>query len=289
MSRPAITIADFGSAANVTGASTLEHKEPRQDSYGFDPGEFWLKSNDENLLWLPPEFKPSCSAVSGSVAAIGCHSGRVLVISFSLGEDSGENDLIDDEEALRSGNINILRHLLRRQFDLVTCDEYSWLRELDDIGYSCEEIADLLFEQANDTPWIYFKPETFDVVEVRSGVHLPGCVHGLFSSYQSSPDQYVVPLPSIQPKDSRDITRVTQELCGLAGVTPISRDLEEWNGFVRFEQQNCVAAISYSQFADSKFPEHRKILSRIANTLERFCNATGRVQTPGLCCDSFTI
>lgn len=194
------------------------------------------------------------------------------------------------KEALSARNLNILRQLLKRRIDLVACAEYSWLQELDDIGYTSDEIADLLFEQANDSPWIYFEPVAFSAVEVHSGVHLPGCVHRLFPSSQSSLDQNRDSTPHpVKSGDSRDITEVIQELCGLAGVAPISRDPKEWNGFITFEERNSVATVSYSQPADNRLLEYRPILSRIVKALDRFCNATGRVQAAGLCCDSFTI
>ncbi|KAK3934189.1 hypothetical protein QBC46DRAFT_274323, partial [Diplogelasinospora grovesii] len=39
--------------------------------------------NGKNLLWLPPEYRPSSQAFSGTSIAIGCPSGRVLVLRFS--------------------------------------------------------------------------------------------------------------------------------------------------------------------------------------------------------------
>ncbi|KAJ4295595.1 hypothetical protein N0V90_007608 [Kalmusia sp. IMI 367209] len=111
-------------------------------------------------------------------------------------------------EAVSSHDINGLRRLLKNRFKVASQDEYSWLREMEDIGYTHDEIADLLWEQATDSPWIYFVPDTISIVDVKPGIHLPGC------------------------------------LCGLAGITPISRNLKEWNGFVKFENQN-TTAITY--------------------------------------------
>jgi hypothetical protein len=34
------------------------------------------------LLWLPAEFRPDQSAVSGSTVVIGCSTGRVIFIRF---------------------------------------------------------------------------------------------------------------------------------------------------------------------------------------------------------------
>ncbi len=38
----------------------------------------WIICNGRNVLWLPPEHRPSCSAVEGRMISIGCQSGRVL-------------------------------------------------------------------------------------------------------------------------------------------------------------------------------------------------------------------
>lgn len=48
-----------------------------------DQGQ-WIKLNSEKVLWLPPEFRPSCSAIHGSVFALGCASGRISFIGFRL-------------------------------------------------------------------------------------------------------------------------------------------------------------------------------------------------------------
>lgn len=40
---------------------------------------FWDGWERRNLLYLPPEFRPSSSATSDSTPAIGCPSGRVLI------------------------------------------------------------------------------------------------------------------------------------------------------------------------------------------------------------------
>ncbi|KAF5578390.1 wd40 repeat protein [Fusarium pseudoanthophilum] len=44
---------------------------------------FWDGWERRNLLNLPPEFRPSASAASGSTLAIGCPSGRVLFFTFT--------------------------------------------------------------------------------------------------------------------------------------------------------------------------------------------------------------
>ncbi|KAH6715923.1 prolyl oligopeptidase-like protein [Leptodontidium sp. MPI-SDFR-AT-0119] len=43
----------------------------------------WLVRGSENLVWLPPEYRPICSAFQNNVLALGCSSGLVVFILFS--------------------------------------------------------------------------------------------------------------------------------------------------------------------------------------------------------------
>ncbi|RYP10911.1 hypothetical protein DL764_000347 [Monosporascus ibericus] len=44
----------------------------------------WITYNGRNLLWLPPDYRPECSAVTARAIAVGCGSGRVWVSTFSF-------------------------------------------------------------------------------------------------------------------------------------------------------------------------------------------------------------
>ncbi|KAF5624061.1 wd40 repeat protein [Fusarium sp. NRRL 25303] len=46
----------------------------------------WVTAAGNNLLWLPPECRNGKVAVSGSRVAIGCRSGRVLVLGISIAD-----------------------------------------------------------------------------------------------------------------------------------------------------------------------------------------------------------
>ncbi|CCD51193.1 hypothetical protein BofuT4_P085550.1 [Botrytis cinerea T4] len=52
---------------------------------GLSIDEFWVIWNDQNLLWLPPDFRPESFTVShtSSKLAIGCQSGRVFIIGIN--------------------------------------------------------------------------------------------------------------------------------------------------------------------------------------------------------------
>jgi WD40 repeat protein len=46
--------------------------------------EQWIAREMENILWLPPEYRPTCTNVHGKVVGVGTASGRVLSLEFSF-------------------------------------------------------------------------------------------------------------------------------------------------------------------------------------------------------------
>ncbi|RVD84933.1 uncharacterized protein DFL_003269 [Arthrobotrys flagrans] len=48
----------------------------------------WLVRNGERLIWLPHDYRPSCSAVNGSTIALGHYSGVVSFITFDTSSSS---------------------------------------------------------------------------------------------------------------------------------------------------------------------------------------------------------
>ena len=55
---------------------------PRFKGYGVSSDDTWITWNSDNLLWLPPEYRPVTTAVGLSNICIGCSSGRVLTFTF---------------------------------------------------------------------------------------------------------------------------------------------------------------------------------------------------------------
>ncbi|KAK3934161.1 hypothetical protein QBC46DRAFT_274368, partial [Diplogelasinospora grovesii] len=56
---------------------------PQHVGYGLNSNGTWITYQRQNLLWLPPEYRPSSSAASGTSVVIGCSSGHVLILKFS--------------------------------------------------------------------------------------------------------------------------------------------------------------------------------------------------------------
>ncbi|OLN83266.1 Vegetative incompatibility protein HET-E-1-like protein 7 [Colletotrichum chlorophyti] len=43
----------------------------------------WITSDGQKMLWLPIDFRPRCWAIEGPLVAIGCRSGRVIILRLS--------------------------------------------------------------------------------------------------------------------------------------------------------------------------------------------------------------
>ncbi|KAM6504757.1 hypothetical protein FSOLCH5_015252 [Fusarium solani] len=74
----------------IQSQSQSQTQEAQRCGYGLSPDKSWITWNGHKALWLPPEYRPSISLVWRSVppstvarVAIGCSSGRVIVIGFS--------------------------------------------------------------------------------------------------------------------------------------------------------------------------------------------------------------
>ncbi|KAK2758174.1 hypothetical protein FQN54_004018 [Arachnomyces sp. PD_36] len=227
-----------------------------------------------------------------SVSQLLSHGFQDLVVPPSAPNlTTTESDQIVEtslQEALDRYDVGAVRTLLKNRFDSIAKDEFSWLGELDAVGYTRDEIAELLLEDANDSPWIFFEPSEFDNAQIKPGIHVSGCAHrgnlGDFPVLERS----VYPSDSSKSEREDAVKKAVQELCGIAGVVPVSRDVGNWGGNVRFEEDNSVAIVSYGFPANEDNPPPSAIVSRIRRALKRFCMAAGQVQAAGLCCDSFT-
>lgn len=247
-----------------------------------DPSKYGGKAEivQERLL----DFRPSLTVVTQSRAFLNLQSALEDVTSIPW----------TIKEALDHGDIELLQHVLEARFDVVAQDDYSWLQELIDVGYTYRELAELLLEQSSDAPWIFFEPRSFDEqIEISFDTHIQGCVHEFYKIEQSAGVSSTSPVIKSSPTTWKNITRTLEELCGLAGVIPYDRDRSEWTGSVQFAQQNTVATVTCSELSDAPDSENDVSLSvyieRIKKSLTNFCLAAAHAQAAGLCCESFTI
>ncbi|KAH7207377.1 WD40-repeat-containing domain protein, partial [Fusarium oxysporum] len=71
------------SPAIDNGSTDATLQSVRHSSWGISTDSVWIVKDGKGMLWLPPEYRVMKSAVVGSTVAIGCHSGRVLLMKFS--------------------------------------------------------------------------------------------------------------------------------------------------------------------------------------------------------------
>jgi WD40 repeat protein len=62
----------------------LEPRSPQYHGLALSANNVWITHNSKNLVWLPLEYRPSCSAISTNTIAIGDDSGRVWTCKASL-------------------------------------------------------------------------------------------------------------------------------------------------------------------------------------------------------------
>jgi WD40 repeat protein len=74
------SIAIDASASNMTPYVT----NPRYQGGALSSDRAWITYNSENVVWLPSEYRPSCSAVSGKTIGIGVGSGKVWICNFKV-------------------------------------------------------------------------------------------------------------------------------------------------------------------------------------------------------------
>ncbi|KAL5371372.1 hypothetical protein DPSP01_014308 [Paraphaeosphaeria sporulosa] len=67
--------------------SNIDFMDPRPPvdvRLGLSSDRIWIKRAGDNMLWIPSEYRPSCSSVCGTIIAMGAGSGRVWSCSINL-------------------------------------------------------------------------------------------------------------------------------------------------------------------------------------------------------------
>jgi WD40 repeat protein len=75
-------------ALQSIGGSSMEdiaqHKRPLHVATNFSVDGVWIQHAGENMLWVPSEYRPICSSLSGTIVGAGVGTGRVWFCSISL-------------------------------------------------------------------------------------------------------------------------------------------------------------------------------------------------------------
>ncbi|KAH6642109.1 vegetative incompatibility protein HET-E-1 [Boeremia exigua] len=76
-----IAIHSSGTSSEV---AVVEPECPLYSGTSLSSDSIWVKHDDRKVLWIPSEYRPSCSAVCGSTVGMGVGSGRVWSCSIDL-------------------------------------------------------------------------------------------------------------------------------------------------------------------------------------------------------------
>ncbi|KIW24860.1 uncharacterized protein PV07_10547 [Cladophialophora immunda] len=76
-----IIVVDTSAASSIT-PDKMEHQNPRYEGVSLGPNRDWIRRDSKNIIWLPSDYRPSCSAVSGRTIGIGAGSGMVWMCNL---------------------------------------------------------------------------------------------------------------------------------------------------------------------------------------------------------------
>ncbi|KAH0557145.1 hypothetical protein GP486_005061, partial [Trichoglossum hirsutum] len=76
------TIAINASTASGMISGVTDPQNPNYKGWGLSSDRAWITYDSKKMIWLPSEYRPSCSAVSGNMIATGVGSGRVWIYDF---------------------------------------------------------------------------------------------------------------------------------------------------------------------------------------------------------------
>ena len=71
-------------AIDAPTPSVPDPQIPRYQGGALSSDRAWITYNSENVVWLPSEYRPLCSAVSGKTIGIGVGSGKVWIFHFKV-------------------------------------------------------------------------------------------------------------------------------------------------------------------------------------------------------------
>ncbi|OAA35503.1 TPR domain protein [Beauveria brongniartii RCEF 3172] len=192
-----------------------------------------------------------------------------------------------------------VKRCIEEEFYLMSSGRYSWLDELQKLRVSSDDMAELLLDEHDACPWVFYTAVESDESQTDERPlldhHLNGCAHSLLETGHEgldSPSRVAAISNTSSSASFQDIETITKlhRICGLAGFSPTSRNKETWSEYVMFEEEEvAVARVSYKTRDSSPATEGKDILERIIAALGGLCTAFEKVQRLDLCCNSYTV
>ncbi|EMD59114.1 hypothetical protein COCSADRAFT_165333 [Bipolaris sorokiniana ND90Pr] len=82
-----LTEIDTFDIQSTEASSTIDLAKPARPIHlktGFSSDGMWIQNVGNNMLWVPSEYRPSCSSVCGTMVGVGVGSGRVWICGIAL-------------------------------------------------------------------------------------------------------------------------------------------------------------------------------------------------------------
>lgn len=204
-----------------------------------------------------------------------------------------QSTLANLQEAIATQDIDAVTAALEEEWiSIVQDDEFSWLDELSDLGYSPREISEAIIEAKSDCPWICFDQPNLTRKHIDVSHHELNCAHQLSRDRADKESNAGVPLMEENLEritlHHETIQQMVAKVCGLAGITPDPDPLSEWGHAVSFSDDKTSVDIGLKlndTFDDSSTVSNAKKIKRVIDRLVQLC---GWLQENSLCCNSFT-
>lgn len=171
---------------------------------------------------------------------------------------------------LAKNDRSVVEELVSKDINAIAIGRYSWLKELEGLGVSAADMAELLLDEYNESPWVFDKEvEAISKPQASKPIfnhHFPGCVHhSPWGGKDVSPTDSTHSLsPGVSSGSFQDmdIASKLHSRCGLAGVAPISARNELWNGTISFVQggNGTAALVAFNNPADDLSHILRRII-----------------------------
>jgi hypothetical protein len=196
------------------------------------------------------------------------------------------------QKLISAGDIGLVQQALEEDLEKVAREEFDWLNDLVITGYKIHEIAELLVDVEADSPWLYIESTEAHLYPVDPDFHHASCIHNAISGPRYNLRHFGDSLPKllrcsgIEPEQRDTIRHQIDERCGFAGIFPSRAPSREWDGEVRFVEDEgfTTAIVSYGTTADS-IP----LLKRFRVIGSRLRSAFGLLQHHSICCSAFTM
>lgn len=212
---------------------------------------------------------------------------------------------------LSENNLQAVKNMFEKHYPTATQEDFEWVLDLSEAGYSGEAILNALLESTQSGPWTISDPDKSrkfantdsDHVDlfaekVLPNFHQPRCVHKSPHCADSVavPDDFSKESVCQSPLSFEKIESIraeVAELCGVAGVYPPLHNASP-DHHANFEETSVRIEYGPLPWSSLHINLDQALLpgqttAFLLRTTRRLCKALRLLQESGLCCDKLTI